>query len=174
MPTTTSQNPEFLKYHEFAAALLKRIEKFRNEAVTSTTHSRLQLEIAQYFGEIKRHQQMMLVFTGLQIVAADVVHAPTPDSDRIVLSMKTDFWPAPRYERHFGNCKPLGFFEQYDLYLAQQSVLPPMLIARYGNESRAYGSFNPKLLGEERLQEAGSHFVEAHWRARFLGFDLGL
>lgn len=46
-----------------------------------------------------------------------------------------------KYEHDCPNCKPLGEFEDYDLYFCLQGGgSSPTLIARYGNAGGAYKS----------------------------------
>lgn len=56
-------------------------------------------------------------------------------------------WPdlPPRYPQA-GRCTPLGCYGEFDLYLCEQTLLPPTLIARYGNRPEDYLSFNPNLV----------------------------
>ena len=64
-------------------------------------------------------------------------------------------WPdlPPRYP-HPGRCTPLGCYGEFDLYLCEQTVLPPTLVARYGNRPEDYLSFNPNLVDVSVLDTA--------------------
>jgi hypothetical protein len=64
----------------------------------------------------------------------------------------------------------LGRFEEYDLYLCEQTGLPATLVARYGNEGHEYSTFNPKLLGIHNLRSAPPCFHVAYERACRLGY----
>jgi hypothetical protein len=77
-----------------------------------------------------------------------------------------------QHARHPGDVVELGPFEDFDLYVAGQSPLPPTLVARYGDAPADYMTFNPALTGRGSVRHYGAHFVEALRRADELRIDL--
>lgn len=85
------------------------------------------------------------------------------------MTTETDAYGTPRYAYDMSPGDVfLGRYEAYDLYLCEQTGLPATLVARYGPGAR-YTTYNPTLLGRERLSWADTSLQVAYQRALSMG-----
>ncbi len=146
-----------------------RLESFVMEAITPATLGAMRAVAHESLNVVREYGGVPLMFDGCKLIDATMKPHPT-ERNSIYTEWTTDFHPAPRYTRQPGECTPLGFFEEYDLYFAPQTGLPPTLVARYGNSPAEYGTYNPGLLGVDRLSSDDMKvFCEAYERAVMLG-----
>ena len=154
----------------FLERLNPLLENFLYSPVNNTTRSLLNSTLASSFAESKNSGEVLLPFVGMQVIGG----ASHFNENRVDIRWNTDFFPGPRFGRHPGDCMPLGFFGDFDLYVGAQSPFPPTLIARYGYGQMDYSTFNPALLGPGDASLYGEHFAEALHRALFINYDLGI
>ncbi|MGN6589316.1 MAG: hypothetical protein ACTHKE_03390 [Sphingomicrobium sp.] len=157
-------------FDEFLERLKPTLENFLSSAITNATKSQFNSTLANSFAESKALGEVLLPFDGMQVTGG----VGNFQENRVDIRWRTDFFPGPRFGRHPGDCQPLGFFGEFDLYVGAQSPLPPALIAKYGNGPGDYATFNPTLLGTDNVAQHGKHLAEALYRAMFINYDLGL
>lgn len=157
-------------FDEFLDRLRPVLEKFLHSPSTSATKSQLNSTLASSFAESNALGEVFLPFDGMRVTGG----VGDFNGDRVDIRWVTEFFPGPRFGLHQGDCRALGFFGDFDLYVADQRPLPPTLIAKYGRAPGDYATFNPAMLGVENISQHGEHFAEALRRALFINYDLGL
>lgn len=116
-----------------------------------------------HFQELQFNDDVLMLADGMAI--KNLIPNIDPQNHSLNISVKTDFFPAPRYGYHEGDTIILGFFDKYDLYVAMQSPLPSTLIAKYGANPEDYLSCNPYMIDIEKQSKM---FVEAMRRASII------
>lgn len=91
------------------------------------------------------------------------------EEEAILANLVLDFTPFRRYQGQEGEVIPLGYYQEFDLYIGKQDGLPPTLIARYGNSGTMYSTMNPHLSKLDVLLAEHAPFIEAYRRAIFTG-----
>lgn len=157
-------------FDKFLDRLRPTLENFLYSAINNSTKSQINSTLANSFAESKALGEVLLPFDGMQVIGG-VGHF---QENFVNIRWETDFFPGPRFGRHWGNCQALGFFREFDLYVGAQSFLPPTLIAKYGYRTRDYTTCNPAVLGVDAVFQHGEHFAEALHRAMFIKYDLNL
>lgn len=126
----------------FQDLLASGLEDCINRPMTPSTTGMMQSAINQAFAEAQYCRAVLMFAEGAVYVGAEPILKPK--ENRADLRWKTDFWMGERWTRQ-ESAMPLGFFENYDLYIGFQEPLPPTLVARYGNGGGDYLTFNPYL-----------------------------
>lgn len=112
-------------------------------------------------------RKVFLVNDGLSIVGGNA----RASDGAISILWDSDFYPRARFACYSKTAHiPLGFFEDYDLYLGLQSPLLPTLIAQYGVKDGDYDSFNPHYFPTLKPEDYPPQFAEAYNRAVMLGY----
>lgn len=157
---------------KFRKKLARKLEQFKFSVVSEKTRFQMDEIIRETFTEMKQRGQRMVPFEGMEVIGADTVDGPT--NDAVSLKWKTVAYGRTRFDHPFADHVVLGFYNEYDLYLAKQDLLPPTFIARYGNGPEDYSSYNPSILGVSNISEHGWHFFQAYQRALYIGANLGI
>lgn len=116
------------------------------------------------FRKLEETGVLLVVQNGLKVTGLKATYDPG-DPRRMLLTMQLAFYPGPRFANQAGDVIPLGFFEEYDLYIGLQTGLPATLIARYGNKGPFYSTLNPHLVEIDPDNTDHEPFVEAYHRA---------
>lgn len=146
------------------------VERILFSVVSELNIDAVNEELRVFFDGLQASRDVYRTADGMRIVGATVDSTDTYPCVALV-RYKTDFYPCARYAvPSKDGLMPLGYFEDYDLYVAEQGHLPPTLIARYGHQPQEYISYNPALLGS--IHEAGMAIQTAYNRAVGLRYDL--
>jgi len=137
---------------------------------TLETLTRLQRLLHDEFDQAKATGLHLDAAPGLLVCGA---RASVVDPNLLAIRWESEFSPGNRWLRPAGVCMPLGFYDEFDLYVGfQGGGLPPTLMAVASNAPGGYTTFNPALSGFESAEGHGSHFVEALNRALYLNVDM--
>jgi hypothetical protein len=151
-----------------------QFESFLSAAITPALLHSMRAVVLENLQLVKLDRGLALIFEGCVLTDAELKPAAN-DPSRINTRWKTDFFPRNRWSRHPGDCMPLGFFGEYDLYIAEQSFgFAPTLIARYGDAPGQYGSFNSfvtdvRVLYAPDASDITLVYREAYERAQRIG-----
>lgn len=80
--------------------------------------------------------------------------------------MNTMDTTAPRYEHDCENCKPLGAFKEFDLYVCPTQITGPTVIARFGTDGDyksglCFADSDPELGEAKRRAIEAGHLMES-------------
>lgn len=132
----------------------------------------------EYMNRLITDQFAQAMVLGKRLIVADGLvvscgRVALENRDTLVVSWQGQFYPRARWACPEGEYIPLGFHEEFDLYVGiNEGGLPPTLIARYGDEPGDYATFNPTLAGEGAVSSYGAAFIQAMMRAQLLNVDL--
>jgi hypothetical protein len=140
---------------------------YAGDIIDPFSMNKIDAQLHSEFRDALIRRKVFLVKDGLSIVGGK---ARASDSVISIL-WDSDFYPRARFACYSKTAHiPLGFFEDYDLYLGLQSPLLPTLIAQYGARDGDYESFNPHYFPTIKPEDYPPQFAEAHNRAVMLGY----
>lgn len=153
---------------EFHDGIAEALAPLMGHRISPSLLDQGQCYVRHQFAQLEAAGRILLIADGLRVVDG-FLRESRHDGGLVDVLFRTEFYPAPRYPNIDGDYIALGFFEDYDLWLARQDPLPPTLIARYGSAAGHYFSTNPYLLSPEQLDRARVPWLqEALRRARQL------
>ena len=156
-------------FDAFIESIKFQVENLIYSPINDQTRNLINSILSRNFEESKASGEILMPFDGIQVIQGSSYFI-----EHIVqIRWGTEFFPGPRFCRHPGDCTPLGFFGDYDLYVCAQNQFSPTLVARYGNGLADYSTFNPHIQGPVNAEVHGEHFVEALFRALSINYDFG-
>lgn len=159
-----------LNYDEFALRLLNTFEKQEaGSPIKAVTIDKFNALISLMLDQHKQRDELIVPFDSIYLTGGEVII----NGSDVAVRWSTAFYPYPRYKQSTASVIPLGWYNEYDLYIGLQEGLPPTLMARHGDNGEDYHSFNPTLNSGVVIDECiGHHFVEAYKRARLIYPDI--
>lgn len=146
--------------------ILKAINRRVGNSLNRETLTEVQKDVVKIFDHsLNDLGERWMLFEGLEVVGATIQVI-----DGIVsFKWETRFAPRQRHDNQYGRAQPLGYYHRYDLWVVKYGTIPPVLIARYGEEVQDYYASVP---GEETTDSTGDPLeplLEAYKRAQALG-----
>ncbi len=154
-------------FDELQKELQATLKVFMDKTQNGGLEAKAQKAVDEVFKRRKARRKIVVNdAAGIEVVGAVLAF----DIGRIGLKhYKTAFWPKDKWHVCLGknnSCVPLGYVNNYQLYIQPQEGLPPTLMARFGPGS-AYSSWNPNIAG---MPPTDSVFFVALERAKALGW----
>lgn len=125
--------------------------------------------LADAFKIIHDEHGPLILEEGLRVSGVKAESKISGEEEAILANLVLDFTPFHRYQGQDGEVIPLGYYQEFDLYLGKQGGLPPTLIARYGHSGTMYSTLNPHLSKLDASLKEHAPFIEAYRRAIFTG-----
>ncbi len=111
--------------------VLRVINSHVGKPLNSATLKEAQEGVDKIFERSRGYGEKWTLFEGMVITGAHVFAM----DGQVSFKWCTAFHPGPRYAGQHGRVDPLGYFGRYDLYMLRQGSLPPIFIARYGEDA---------------------------------------
>lgn len=146
--------------------ILKAINRKSGSSLNRDTLSDIQKDVVEIFDRsLNDRGERWILFDGLEVIGATIQVI-----DGVVsFKWETRFSPRQRHDNQYGRAQPLGYYDRYDLWVVRYGTIPPVLLARYGEEIQDYYASVP---GQELVDSTGDPLeplLEAYKRAQALG-----
>lgn len=138
--------------------VLAIINAHTGEPVNRGTLTVIQERLDEFFLNLP---SKWVLFDGVQVVGAQVQLI-----DGIVsFYWRTEFYPKQRHQNQYGKVIPLGYYGRHDLWVVKHGGVPPVVLARFGDDVNDYVCISCSL----SVDKCSEPLVEAYNRASMLG-----